>query len=347
MPAWAVPLAISAGSALASKFGKPKRDDAAEKLRQMALAEFSRLDQERPSVDSMKVRLQELVSQGAFTPEEAQTILQENSAYEDIQLDPTARNAQLAALQSLMDVSESDGMSATSRAKLADINDEVMTAQRGARGAILQNAAERGVAGSGLELASQLGEQQAAATRASRQATDVHAAAEQAAYEALIAGANLGGQIRGQDYQVASDKAAATDAINRFNAANKQQVLSQNVDRRNMAQAANLAEKQRISDTNVANANANSVRNSELLQRDFENKAKIAAGKTGQLNSMSTENQNLSDRKRAYDGQIIGNAFESFGNWAEGSSGGLDDFMSYFKKKKQPTQYAVAGEGLV
>jgi hypothetical protein len=54
---------------------------------------------------------------------------------------------------------------------------------------------------------------------------DVHAMAAQRAREALMQGAQLGGQIRGQDFGEAAEVARAKDAINHFNASNTNEAL--------------------------------------------------------------------------------------------------------------------------
>jgi hypothetical protein len=77
-----------------------------------------------------------------------------------------------------------------------------------ARGAIGQNMAARGVGGSGVEIASQLANQQGAANRNSMAGTQAAADARQRAIAALMGSANIAGNVRGQDSALAQFNAS-------------------------------------------------------------------------------------------------------------------------------------------
>lgn len=300
-----IPAALIMGGAMAASglLGKKSSgNQAAMKYLQMAYDEFGRL--RVPTPEEMQVQVQNLIQQGVLTPEDAQTVLANPTAYLDIEEDPTVRSAQMGALAKLQGITNADGLDAQGKADIADIVRTLDTSARGSREAIVQNAAQRGVGGSGLELADKLTAAQDASSNASQQGMDAAALAEQRALQAIAETGQLSGQIRGQDYQKASDKAAAIDAIEKFNTANKQNVINANVAARNSAAATNLATKQRISDTNVTNANANKVRNADLIQQNFENEMKKKAGMTGQLGNMATVA--AKDDDEAYRNALIG-----------------------------------------
>src|SRR6185436_3925664 len=127
------------------------------------------------------------------------------------------------------------GLDEQSIAALRQIQQENQTAERGSREAILQNAAARGISGSGLELASQMGNQQTSATNQANQGFQAAADANARKLAAIQGIGQLGGQIHGQE----ENKATAQNAINQFNAANRQNVEGTNVAARNAAEAAN------------------------------------------------------------------------------------------------------------
>lgn len=237
----------------------------------------SLLGVDTPKISQMKVKLKDLVQQGILTPEMADTFLQEASAYES--MDPTARNA-------LMETVESKGFDPQSRAALNDMQQEVGAQERGAREAILQDAAARGISGSGIELASQMSNQQGNATRLANQGFQSAADANARHMQAVNSLSNMDSQ-----------KAAAQDAINQFNAANRQSVENMNVGARNSAAAQNLAEKQRIADANVMTKNAQEMYNKGLYQQDFENRfgkgQALSSANLGQASS----NINLAQHK--------------------------------------------------
>lgn len=231
-----------------------------------------------PDIADMQVQLEELVQTGQLTPEQAEAMLIERSNMEDISTDPRLRNAQLDALGGLQDIVDGEGMTATDRARLEQLKGDLNTQERGQRESIIQNAQQRGVGGSGLELLAQLQNQQGSAQRASQMGFDIEAQAQERALEALMQQGQLGGQIRGQDFGEQEKIAAAQDAIAKFNTQNQQQAEFTNVAARNDAQAANLAERQRVSDANVATRNEQQAHNKNLLQQDFENQYKRAGG---------------------------------------------------------------------
>lgn len=236
---------------------------------------------ETPEVTSMELQLQQLVEQGVLTPEDAQAALVGESAMGGITLDPNLKQAQLDALAGLQDISSSGGMTLSDQANLNKIQGDLQTQARGSREAILQNAQMRGMGGSGLEMLSQMQNQQDAATRANQAGTDTAASARDRALQALIQGGETAGNIRGQDFNEKSQIAQAQDAISKFNAQNQQQINMTNTAARNNAQAANLQNKQNIANQNTANANMQQQYNKNLKQQDFQNKKSIADGRSG------------------------------------------------------------------
>lgn len=234
-----------------------------------------------PDPETMKLVLEDYVQQGILTPEDAKAVMQDPSAFESIISDPKFKEAQMKALSGLQDVYEEGGLTAQSKARLHDIAKDEGVRERGAREAVLSNAAERGVSGSGLELMAQLKNQQDSASRQSDRDTEVAAEAEQRALDALVNSGNMAGNIRGQDFTEASRIAEAKDRINQFNTENLNRFNIYNTGSRNTAQAANLASKQAVADANVGVHNTQQQYNKSLLQKDYENKMKLAAAKAG------------------------------------------------------------------
>jgi len=279
---------------------------------QAALREFSQL--QAPTVEQMKVKLEELVQQGVIEPAQAEAILLDGSAFEDISTDPRIRGAQMQALLGLQEVA-SDGITPIEKAAMREIQDNLETTSRGDQLAIMENRKARGLYGSGDEYAQRMLASQMAATRASREGLQTAADARKRSLEALMQTGQLSGQIRGQDYDQAARKAAALDEIRRFNTSNRQAVVNANVDRRNAATAVNLQEKQRVADANINNRNQNRVRDADLVQRDFENKMNIARGKSGQLTSMAQLDEERRRGDEAYRAALLGAGGQILSTW--------------------------------
>lgn len=240
-----------------------------------------------PDIESMQLELEQLVQQGVITPEQAQTYLVERSEMNNISLDPKLRQAQMDALSGLQEISDSGGLTAADQSQLSKIKSQEDTAARGAREAILQNAQARGMGGSGIELLQQFQNQQDSATRQSQRDLDVAAMAQNRALQALQQAGQLGGQIENQQFNQQAQVAGANDAISKFNAQNSQNVALENTKAKNVAQAQNLAEKQRVSDSNVASRNTQQQYNKELNQRQFDNAYKKAGGIASGLNKQA------------------------------------------------------------
>lgn len=271
-----------------------------------ARAEFERLRGRAPTAEEMQAQMQQYVEAGMISPEEAQTVLMGPSAYEGIKVDPAARQAQSDALRQLSDITEGGGLTAIDKSKISNIQDEIDTSNRGAQGAIVQNAAERGVGGSGLDLAARLSAQQGAATTGAKRSTDVAALAQQRALDTIAAKANLGGSMRTQDFGEASTKAAARDAIEKFNTTNRQAVINANADRVARSRELNFANKQDVSNKNVTTANTNAVRNGDLKQQVFSNDLAVTQGIAGQDNTAAAAEEAERKRKDAIRNSMIG-----------------------------------------
>jgi hypothetical protein len=278
--------------------------DKSDLLMQQATNTYSNLVP--PTIEEQKLHLQELVQEGVITPEQAQTYLTENSQMENISLDPRLQQAQMDALAGLQDISQNKGLTDMDRAQLSQIGNEEATRSKGAREAILQNAQARGMGGSGLELMSQLQNQQDAATRQSVRDTGIAGQAQARALEALKSAGTLGGQIGQQQFSQKSDIAQAQDRINQFNTQNKQQVSNINTAANNAAQTANLAAKQNISNANVGTANQEQQYNKELQQKQFSNELAKANGQAGALQAQAQADAAAEAAKQASTKQLIG-----------------------------------------
>jgi len=239
-----------------------------------------------PDIAAMQVQLEQLVQSGQMSPEEAQAVLVERSSMQDISTDPRLKTAQMDALNSLQDIG-ANGMTAMDRAKLEQIKGDLGAQERGQRDAILQQAQQRGIGGSGIELMAQLQNQQASAGRASQMGFDVQAAAQERALQALQQSGALAGNMQNQDFNQQSQIAQAQDAIAKFNAQNQQQVGMTNTAARNTAQQQNLAEKQRIADANVGMRNEQQQYNKGLAQTQFQNQIAKAGGQASALQNQA------------------------------------------------------------
>jgi hypothetical protein len=253
-----------------------------------------------------KIQYQDYLSAGQYDPEVVQTLLQGNSNLSDISLDPRLREAQISALSNLQNIAENGGLTFGDKARLAEIQASSLDAERGQREAILQNARARGIGGSGIELASQLINQQGSAGRRNLEGLNVAADAEKRALEAMLQSGNLGGQIRSQDYSEKARAAEAQDAINRFNIQNSQDQLINAANARNQAQQFNLTNAQNIMNQNTQNRNNAINYNAQLAQQNFENQLKKAGAQGAGYQGIAQTLEDQKKRQDSFTGSLLG-----------------------------------------
>lgn len=201
-----------------------------------------------------------------------------------ISTDPSLRIAQKAALAKLQGIGDAGGRDSQFLADQARLESDVNTNLQGQEGAIMQNMAARGMSGGGSELAARMQSAQGASNRQAQMGMDAKAQADKRALDAIMQSGDLAGKMQGQDFSQAAQKAQAADAISRFNAANQQQVMSNNVGAKNTAQASNVANQNMVAGQNTAASNQAQQQNLSLAQQQYENELR----KRGLINTAST-----------------------------------------------------------
>jgi hypothetical protein len=247
-----------------------------EQAMQNALNQFTGLTV--PEIQDINLSRFEKV--GEFSPELYRAEQAGPSAFGDIYVDPRLKQAQLDALTAL-EQQGVEGLTAQDRLMLEKIAQDEATKSRGAREAIIQQAAARGVGGSGLELMQQMINQQESAGRQSMRDMEVAALREQAKREALQQAGQLGGQMRGQEFGEQAQAAEAKDILNRFNVTNKQQAGMTNVQAQNLAKQQELAERRRIEELNKQQKDKEEMWKAGAPMQQFQAGLGLAGQKAG------------------------------------------------------------------
>lgn len=250
---------------------------------------------ELPDMEKQKLLLQlpQIMGQLNYNTETVQQLGQ--SEMQNVSTDPRLAQAQMSALQSLADQGNNP-LTMAEKAQLAGVSRDTARQQQGANQAILQNLQQRGMGGAGQELAMKLAQSQQGADRQSQEGMQTMAQAQQRALAAIAGAGQLGGQIRSQDFGEQAAKAQAADAIARFNAENSQSVQARNVGRLNEEQAKNLAEQQRMNELQTNLQNQQQQYNKQLIQQDYENRYKKAAGVAGAQQGMGNAYSNQANQ---------------------------------------------------
>lgn len=288
-----------------------------------------------PDPEQQKVVLDRFVNQGKIDPVLQTAIKQDPSAFNQIVTDAGTKAAQSRALGELENVGYSGGLRLQDKEALQEAQLQSQAQERGQRNAVAAQMAQRGLGGSGFDVAAQLQGQQGNADRAAQSSLRVASDAQNRALQAIEGAGNMATQYRTQDFGEQAQKANAADRISQFNTQNAQNVSNANVGLQNRAQETNLANAQDIANKNTGINNQQSLYNSGLIQQQFDNNVKRLGGATGQANTVAGTEQ----KGGTLAGNAIANASSGIGNAAfAGASqaaktpdyGALDD---YFKKK--------------
>jgi hypothetical protein len=235
--------------------------------------------------------LEMLKRQGTFTPEIEQVFNAPDSALASYESDPDLIQAQKDALWQLKDVSRT-GLNDSDRLEIERAKRDMVGQQTSRDAGILDNLRARGMNSPGMEAAMRQATDQRASDSMANYQAQVQAEARNRALQAMMQSGQLAGNIRGQGFDEAKAKADAIDRINQFNAANRQRVAGNNVDRTNNGALYNMGEDQRISDANTGIRNANTQYNNGADQRRFDNQITKANGMTGQTGNAVQVSEN-------------------------------------------------------
>ena len=256
MPVTTALIAGGAGTVAGGLMGyltRPNLSASTQSAKLQALTALLNRPPEIPEVELQKYSTPEALAYlGNFTPEELQATGLPSGV-----INQAMRNKQLQALGGVEELSQT-GLSAIDRAALSEIQNEIAMQERGQRESILQNMAQRGLSGSGQELAAQLQSSQAASQMASQQGMQQAAQAQQARVNALSNLSNMASGIEQTDFQRQAQKAQAQDVINQFNTQN-----------RNTAGLRNLQTQQDLANMNVQERNRIAQANADLMNKQI------------------------------------------------------------------------------
>lgn len=261
--------------------------DKADNLRQQAIDAFNSI--KTPELSQLQVQLQQYVNAGKLTPQQAESQLLSSNAFNAIATDPSYVGAQKQALQQLQQIGTQGGLTAVDRAQLNDITNQQNQQNQSQNAATMQQAQQRGIGGSSLNVVNQLANEQGNADRAANQGLGVAAQAQQRALQAMQAAGTQGGQLEAQQYGEQANKAQSQNAINQFNAQTLNQQNLYNTQAANAAQAANLANQQAVNNANTQTGNANQEYNAQQVQQQYNDAMQKAQGEAGVYNNWAND----------------------------------------------------------
>lgn len=331
--------------ALFEKIKPPDYDvslDAPPQYHEQVLAQPKYSDpQQAPAFDTSKLTPEDLKLVGKYTPEIAPYIAETNPQL--IQRSAEAmqgRDAQRKALERYMQMGET-GDDAISAQDAFMARQQAGADTRARQQALEQSFARRGQLGSGMQFAGQLQAAQAAGNQQALAQMQAASDAQRRRLQALASGASLGGQIYGQEMDLASQNAAIINDFNRRMASNRQAYENQRVGSLNDAQRFNLGMEQELANANVRQRNQaqefNLRRGDELTRYRSEwdrgernrlddierERYRMAQGERQFQNEIAQRKADWAARQRAQRNELAGKQFDDQYRWASGMSGAL------------------------
>lgn len=258
-----------------------------------------------PDIEKQKLILDELRYQGDLTPEMMEALGLDPSQMESVEADAQFEEAQRRSLEQMQDVADG-GLTEADMAAARQMQRQVDNADVARRKSVLNQMAQRGVLGSGMELAAQLQSAQEATQNQSDASDRLMQQAQSRALEAIARTGNMADQARQQDFNEQSARAKAADAISQFNLSNRQDVLNRNVGLRNAAQERNLDAQQRLNNANIALRNEQQQFNKGLLQQQFRNRMDLTDAKAGRQSDAARASAGVDMARGNMAGSIFG-----------------------------------------
>jgi len=242
----------------------------------------------------------------SMNPELESAVTLGPSASEGITLDPKYQQAQMDALNSLMDITTNDGRDARFQADAQRLQNDVNTNLKGNSDAITQNMAMRGMSGGMSEMVNRQINAQQGANRQAQMEMDLNAQASDRALAALMNQGNMAGQMESNDFNQQMSKANNQDAISKFNTQNQQQVMSNNVANKNNAQQFNAQNQQDIANSNADLRNdAQNWNSNGMSQQNYSNQMSKAGAVADQYGNIANRKDKKRDASAAFAGNMI------------------------------------------
>lgn len=268
---------------------------------------------EIPTIEEQQIILQNPELMGEYTPEQLQAMRLSVAGISEIGPETKTVAAQQEALDEYSEMAEG-GLTEADLAARRDIGRDVSQSARARQRSILNEMAQRGTLGSGMELAAQLSGEQRAASQEAEASDRLIQQNEAARRAALAQKASLAGQMRGQESTEAMDKYRAQKAIEKFNLGLKHQDASE----RNRAQLINLQARQAAENERARLANEQMKYNKELQQQQFQNQMdrarSMADAYTGQGQAQSNIYKQQAQRTAGM-GSGLANMFSALGSY--------------------------------
>lgn len=294
-------------------------DESAQAYLQNALQQYNQVTPPPVAAEAVSNLPQETV-QGAINPNQIQVAAQAPTAYDNISLDPSTRQAQINALDSYQGIANAGGLDANAKLGLQQTVDAANEQSQGDQGAIMKAAQAEGQGGGDFALTQRAIASQGASNTAATQGLQEAAEAEANREAALNQMASIGNNVEASDYNQAANKAASTNTINAANTTATNAANTTNVANNLTAQTENLQNKQNVNAANTTAGQNSAYYNAGLPQQQFNNELAKANGMNGIATTQANLANSAAENETNAQGQLIKGGLTALAAAAHGAA---------------------------
>lgn len=267
-----------------------------------------------PDLTTLIPQLRMQVESGKITPAQAQAAIQEASAYNNINVNPQTVEDQLAAENQLKQVATQGGMTAIDKAQLNDIQQQLANQNSAQQQAIQTAAAQQGLGTAGSTLAQKMLASQGNSTAQANAGANIAANAQARALQAMQNYGSAANAINNQQYTQQKNAADATNAINQFNAQNRQAANIQYGANQQASNTANVNNQNTINANNTGIANVQARMPYEAAQSNFTNTLNRNTATSNALNKQGTALLDQGNKQAGTTANTIAGVYNSIPN---------------------------------
>lgn len=256
---------------------------------------------------------------------------------------PTGRDAleaQVGALQRFQQIAEG-GIDPQFAQRMREADQASQIAAQSRHESLLQDYQRRGLLGSGTQLAADIGAAEGAMQRGAQTSADAATQAYLNQLNALRQSADLGGQIRGTELDIADRNAAIANAFNQRTTRAYQDYLQRSADTINDAMLRNLGVEQGVADKNVAARNEAAVRERDYRDRAAESLRRQKIENIAAENRAKMGNWENALEKLQIENELKGANFDV----AMAQAGGRSDIADSIRHRGNIEAQAIQGAG--
>ena len=316
LPAVVAGVAVAGAAAQWYNSEQARKASAAERERMQEVIEKLK----NPNFDPRDFTSEEYSVASKYVPEVAKFI--EEKAPETVKATAdgqSGREAQMSALSRLRNLSDT-GEDTQSQIMRQRALGDAAAQNQAQQATIKQNAAQRGLGGSGMEFLQSMMAQQGSAQSASRNAQDAAMNSYQTKLQAMKDSANLGGQVRGQDFDEQGKNVGIINDYNRRKSDEQNRYNQYVANANNQGNLYNIGNQQRVADANVGGRNADRAR------AQGRGDMVIKEGYNADLNKA---NMNIGQAGRNIEGinQAAGARSQAIGGLQQGAMSGMNYYQ--------------------